>query len=133
MPAYTRNSAGIKWIADYTSNIERNIRTTDALIILNNKHTGKPLSLIEANFITQVRTAATTALATQAILNGEKVKKIAFIGCGAQTMPHLQFLLEVIDVKEISFYDKNIDKAYDMAKSLGDVFEKIYVAQSVKE
>jgi alanine dehydrogenase len=133
MPAYTRNTAGIKWIADYTSNIERNISTTEALIILNNKHTGKPLSLIEGNFITQARTAATTALATQAILNGDKVKKIAFIGCGAQTMPHLQFLLEVVDVKEISFYDKNIDKAYNMAKSLGDVFEKVYVAQSVEE
>tara|TARA_R110002051_G_scaffold234049_1_gene295579 strand:- start:582 stop:1535 length:954 start_codon:yes stop_codon:yes gene_type:complete len=133
MPAYTKDYAGIKWIADYGSNYKRNIPATEAIIILNNKHTGSHLCLIESNFITQVRTAATTALATKAILNGEKVNKMAFIGCGAQTMPHLQFLLEVLDVKEISFYDKNLDKAYNMAKSLGDVFEKIYVAQSVEE
>ena len=133
MPAYTKDYAGIKWIADYGSNYKRNIPATEAIIILNNKHTGSHLCLIESNFITQVRTAATTALATKAILNGEKVNKMAFIGCGTQTIPHLQFLLEVLDVKEIAFYDKNLDKAYNMAKSLGDVFEKIYVAQSVEE
>ncbi len=133
MPANTKDYAGIKWIADYGSNFKKNIPTTDAVIILNNKHTGKHLCLIEGNFITQARTAATTALATKSILMGDETNRIAFIGCGAQTMPHLQFLLEVIDVKEISLYDKDMSKAYNFANALGNVFEKIFVASSVED
>ncbi len=133
MPANTKDYAGIKWIADYGSNFKRGIPTTDAVIILNNKHTGKHLCLMEGNFITQARTAATTALATKALLMGDDAKKIAFIGCGAQTMPHLQFLLEVLDVKEISLYDKDMSKAYDFANALGNVFEKIFVASSIED
>ena len=133
MPAYTSSYAGIKWIADYGSNFKRGIPTTEAVIVLNNKHTGKHLCLIEGNFITQARTAATTALATKTLLMGDETERIAFVGCGAQTMPHLQFLLEVLNVKEISLYDKDMSKAYDFANALGNVFEKIFVASSIED
>lgn len=133
MPASTSKYAGIKWIADYGSNSKRNIQTTNALIILNNKHTGQPLSVIEGNFITQCRTAATTALTTEAVLNGDNVDKMAFIGCGFQTMAHVQFLMHVVKTKHISIYDINVKKAQDFAKSLGKTFEKISVCNSVEE
>ena len=133
MPAYTKNVAGIKWIADYGSNAQRNKPTTDALIILNNKHTGQPLALIQANYITKARTAATTALATKAIIQEDEVVKMSFIGCGAQTLEHILYLQHTIPSLVISLFDLNLKKAFEMANKIRFPGVDITVERSLDE
>ena len=130
MPSFNKKYACIKWIADYTSNQTKGLPTTQALIILNDKSTGTPLALIEANHLTKLRTAAATALATRNIVQDEHIKKISFIGCGAQTLHHIDFLTCVLgEVDEISLYDALPARAHALAA----VRPKVQVADSLEE
>ncbi len=130
MPAFNKKYACVKWIADYTSNVSNDFPTTQAIIILNDKSNGHPLAIIEANEITKLRTAAATALATRELVEDEKINKISFVGCGTQTLPHIRFLLKVLnEVEEISVYDVSPDRAKSIAKAL----PKTVVASSLNE
>ena len=116
MPSYSQKYACIKWIADYTSNKSKGLPTTQAIIVLNDKESGAPLAIIEANHITKLRTAAATALATRELVEDKHIKKISFIGCGDQTLPHINFLTQVLgQVDEIFLYDIDAQRAHALA------------------
>ena len=130
MPSSNKKYVCIKWISDYTSNQVKGLPTTQALIILNDKSTGAPLALIEANHLTKLRTAAATALATRKIVKDEPIEKISFVGCGAQTLPHIDFLTQVLGkVDKISLYDVFHPRAHALAAVRPDV----QVADSLEE
>ncbi|ACS85470.1 2,3-diaminopropionate biosynthesis protein SbnB [Musicola paradisiaca] len=75
--------AGIKWIASYPKNLEKNIQRASAIIALNDYETGYPFALLEASQISAFRTAASAVLAANTLKNDRKVaRKIAFIGTG---------------------------------------------------
>ena len=130
MPSYSKKYACVKWIADYTSNKNKGLPTTQAIIVLNDKASGHPLAIIEANYITKLRTAAATALATRELVKDKHIKKISFIGCGEQTLPHINFLTKVLGkIDEIALYDSDEERAHLLAgkRSL------IHVSRSLEE
>ena len=135
MPAWSDKYACIKWIADYTSNSGTDLPTVQAVIILNDIKTGEVLAHIDANTITSLRTAAATAIATSHFVpENDKIEKAAFIGCGGQTLQHIYSICTVRpDIKNISLYDVDVDKSYNLvAKAKYDGLN-ISVAQCLEE
>src|SRR5205823_642416 len=64
MPALTPDGLGQKIVTFYPPNAEKGIATHMALIVLNDLETGEPLAVMDGRLITEMRTAAVSAAAT---------------------------------------------------------------------
>lgn len=86
------NSAGVKWIASFPGNIEHGIDRASAILVLNSMSTGRPKAIMEGSIISAMRTAASAALAAQA-LHTQPGSTAGLIGCGVINFEIAHFLL----------------------------------------
>lgn len=119
MPAYVGGNvsfAGIKWIASFPDNINKNIPRANSVTILNDADTGVPVCIVNTSFISAVRTAAVTGLVVRQYLAAKTVKeaKVGMTGFGPIGQLHLQMIGDLLgdNLKQISIYDlRPIDQA----------------------
>jgi ornithine cyclodeaminase/alanine dehydrogenase-like protein (mu-crystallin family) len=97
MPAYIKSSeaAGMKWISGYPQNMERGLPYISGLMILNDPDTGVPVSVMDATWLTAMRTGAATAVAAKYLARPDS-KTVAILGCGVQGRSNLQALQVVL-------------------------------------
>jgi alanine dehydrogenase len=81
MPAYSGSALGAKLVAFYPQN--QGVPTHHATILLFKPKTGEPLVNMDGRLITEVRTAAVSAVATK-YLAQEDASVLALIGSGVQ-------------------------------------------------
>jgi ornithine cyclodeaminase/alanine dehydrogenase len=112
MPAYLKGMdlAGIKWVAGYPENRKRGLPYITGLFILNDPDTGIPLSVMDASWITAVRTGAVTAISAKYLARKES-KILGIIGCGVQGRSNAEALSAIFDLSEIRAYDVDPDTA----------------------
>jgi alanine dehydrogenase len=89
MPAYTGASLGVKLVAFYPQN--QGVPTHHATILLFKPETGEPLVSMDGRLITEVRTAAVSAVATKYLARPD-ASVLAIIGSGVQARSHLEAL-----------------------------------------
>src|SRR6478736_7252383 len=100
MPAGVE-SMGIKMVTFYPENVE--LPTHMAVIALFDPKTGEPLALMDGRYITEMRTAAVSAVATDALAPRE-VKVLAILGAGVQAKAHLELLGHVRKFEEVRIW-----------------------------
>src|ERR671911_992642 len=98
MPAYTGAALGTKLVAFYPHNTE--IPTHHATILLFKPETGEPLVTMDGQLITEVRTAAVSAVATDHLARAD-ASVLAIIGSGVQARSHLEALRLVREFREV--------------------------------
>ncbi len=109
MPAYLRSTdiAGIKWVAGYPDNPQRGLPYISGLVVLNDASTGLPVAVMDASWITAVRTGAATAVAAKYLARPE-ASQVAIIGCGVQGRANLDALRCVLPrLSRVLAYDIN--------------------------
>src|ERR671915_1749911 len=89
MPAYTGSALGAKLVAFYPHNTE--VPTHHATILLFEPETGEPLVTMDGRLITEVRTAAVSAVATDRLAKPDATV-LAIIGSGVQARSPLEAL-----------------------------------------
>src|SRR4029078_11011894 len=96
MPAYLENSdaVGIKWGAGCPDNDSLGLPYIHGLFVLTDAGTGRPLAVMDATWITEVRTAAASMLGIRARAE-RPVATNGIIGCGRQGHVHLELAREV--------------------------------------
>ena len=97
LPAYLGGDyqlTGVKWIASMPGNVAKGMDRASAVIILNDRVTGRPRAVIEGSIISKQRTAASAALASKVLAQGEP-GVIGFVGCGPINTAVAQFLMAV--------------------------------------
>lgn len=123
LPAYLGGKfelAGVKWIASMPGNIGKGIERASAVIILNDRETGRPRSVLEGSIISKQRTAASAALASRVLATGEPAA-IGFVGCGPINVSIARFLNVVWpDAHRLVAFD--LDPA--RARAFGDTIRK---------
>ena len=88
MPAYT-GALGAKLVTFYPEN--RGVPTHHALIALFRPETGEPVAVMDGRLITEFRTAAVSAIATD-LLARKEAKILCLLGAGVQAASHLEAL-----------------------------------------
>jgi len=101
MPAYAAGGAGglgAKLVTFYPKNV--GVHTHHALIVMLKPETGEPLAVMDGRLITEMRTAAASAVATERLARTE-TKVLAILGSGVQAGSHLAALRHVRSFKEV--------------------------------
>ena len=115
MPA-SGESMGIKMVTFYPKNTE--LPTHMAVIALFDPKTGEPLALMDGRYITEMRTAAVSAVATDALASRD-AKVLTLLGAGVQAHAHLEVLPHVRQFEEIRVWNHHPEKAERFAEEHG--------------
>ncbi|MGI8911646.1 MAG: ornithine cyclodeaminase family protein [Rubrobacteraceae bacterium] len=98
MPAYAGGALGAKLVTFYPQN--QGVPTHHATILLFKPETGEPLVSMDGRLITEVRTAAVSAVATNYLARPD-ASVLAIIGSGVQARSHLEALRLVRGFEEV--------------------------------
>jgi ornithine cyclodeaminase/alanine dehydrogenase-like protein (mu-crystallin family) len=98
MPAYTGGALGAKLVTFYLGNV--GLPTHHATILLLDPATGAPLVLMDGRLITEMRTAAVSAVATRCLARADP-RVLAILGSGVQAGSHLEALRLVCDLADV--------------------------------
>src|ERR1051325_3732233 len=98
MPAWTGSALGAKLVTFYPNN--QGIPTHHAMILLFRPETGEPLVTMDGRLITEMRTAAVSAVATDLLARPE-VETLAILGSGVQAQSHLEALRLVRQFRQV--------------------------------
>ena len=127
MPAYIGSSGdaeqsalGTKIVSVFEKNTERNLDVVQGVYLLLDDETGVPLSLMDGRFITAIRTAATSAIATK-FMAPQGEKRLAVFGAGVQARFHIEAMIEVAEVDHVMIASRSIDKANALAEHVRSV------------
>jgi ornithine cyclodeaminase/alanine dehydrogenase-like protein (mu-crystallin family) len=97
MPAYA-GAMGAKLVTFYPHNV--GVHTHHALIVMLKPETGEPLAVMDGRLITEMRTAAASAVATQHLAR-KNARVLGLIGSGVQAGSHLAALRHVRSFQEV--------------------------------
>jgi ornithine cyclodeaminase/alanine dehydrogenase-like protein (mu-crystallin family) len=118
MPALTPGGLGLKAVTFYPSNAALGIPTHMATIFLVDAETGIPLAIMDGRLITEMRTAAVSAVATKLLARAD-AKILAIFGSGVQARSHVEALRVVRQFEEIRVWSHTPEHAREFAQEIG--------------
>lgn len=121
MPAVYGDVIGTKLVSVFPRNVQRGLHTHLATIHLFRADTGEPLAAIDGRVITAWRTAAVSAIATQA-LSSKDAHVLAILGSGVQARTHLDALKLVRSFEEIRIWSRTPEHAQLFAAETGATY-----------
>lgn len=117
MPALA-DGLGVKIVTFYPKNAERGIPTHMATIFLVDPETGAPLAIMDGRLITEMRTAAVSAVATK-LLAPSDARVLAILGSGVQARSHIEALRLVRNFDEVRVWSQTQSHGETFAKEFG--------------
>jgi ornithine cyclodeaminase/alanine dehydrogenase-like protein (mu-crystallin family) len=123
MPAYTGAALGAKLVTFYPGNV--GLPTHHASILLFDPASGAPLAMMDGRLITEMRTAAVSAVATRHLARPES-RVLAILGSGVQAGSHLEALRLVRELAEVRVWSPRNAAAFAER-------HRVRVAASVEE
>ena len=114
---------GVKIVSVYPENINKNLTSVPATMVLVDAETGMVNSLIDGTYLTRLRTGAISGLATD-ILARKDSKIFALFGTGGQAVTQLEAVLTVRKIEEVRVFDLFKDRAKEFAKKMSEKFSK---------
>lgn len=105
MPGYLsqEQALGMKVVTYFQNNPKRGLPAILATIMLFSQETGKMLAAMDGTYVTTVRTACASALATRCLANPE-TPVLGIIGAGVQARAHIRALRRVRELSHIKIY-----------------------------
>ncbi len=123
MPCYDRagRALGMKLVT-VQSQPARTEDRVQATVMLFDSETGKPRLVMEAKFLTDLRTAAASAVATK-FLAPNDVKTLGIFGTGRQARAHLAVLPLVREFERVLVCAKNLSRLKTFCEQMADVVD----------
>jgi len=120
MPAYLprQNVAGVKVVNSHPNNREKGLPTVMAILVMLEPETGFPLAVIEATYLTALRTAAAGALATRTLARPNS-QKLAVLGAGTQgRFQILSHKLVLPNLEQVNVWSLDEDLAWQVKRDM---------------
>ncbi len=117
MPA-VGDSMGVKLVTFYPENAAPGLHTHYALVIVFDPVTGEPRAVLDGRLITEMRTAAVSAVATR-LLADPAASTLAVLGTGVQARAHIDAIRAVRPIDQIRVWGRNEAHARAFAEGVG--------------
>ena len=119
MPAYIGKEgvAGVKIIGGFFANVGTKLPSIMGLIVLMDPVTGAPLSIMDATYITALRTGASVAVGAKYLAKAG-ASTASFIGAGTQSRFSLRALSTIIKLEHVAVSDVRPEAAERFAEEL---------------
>lgn len=119
MPAYLPSSQTLatKLVSLFPHNESGNVPTHQAILVVFDASNGSPLALMDATYITAIRTAAGSALSAKLLARPE-ADILVVVGTGVQARAHARVMPCVRPVREIRIVGRDIQKARALAADI---------------
>jgi ornithine cyclodeaminase/alanine dehydrogenase-like protein (mu-crystallin family) len=118
MPAVYGGLMGAKLVTVYPHNGALGLHTHFGVILLFDAETGEPLAVVDGRLITEMRTAAVSAIATDLLARPE-ARVLAILGSGVQARAHWQALRRVRTFDEVRVWSRTPANAERIAMEIG--------------
>jgi thiomorpholine-carboxylate dehydrogenase len=118
MPAVYGRVMGAKMVTFYPGNVAIEKHTHMAMIQLFRSDTGEPLAVMDGRLITEMRTAAVSAVAVD-LLARYDARVLGILGSGVQARSHVQALARVRKFEEIRVWSRSEENARRFAEEVG--------------
>jgi ornithine cyclodeaminase/alanine dehydrogenase len=121
MPAYIGgdvDALAVKVVSVYANNpAQYNLPTTIGTLLLNDPRTGAPLAVMDASYMTAVRTGAVSGVATKHLARRD-AKRVGVFGAGVQAQTQLWAVCAVRAIESAHVYDSDGKRASDYAAEM---------------
>jgi len=136
MPVVAGDFMGVKTVTWYPANDELGLHTHMAMVELLSRATGEPLAVMDGRLITEMRTAAVSAVAYAALapVHFESTpKSFGILGSGVQARSHIEALKQVWpEMSEIRIWSRTPANAKRLADEVGATAVSIEEASSAE-
>ena len=124
---------GAKLISVFHENFARGVQSHQGFVILFDPESGAPVCVVDAGELTAIRTAAASAVATDALARKD-AQRLALIGYGEQAATHARAIGKVRELESIVVWGRSADRARDFALRMGaEVGVTVAAAETVQE
>ena len=119
MPGYLNEdqALGLKVVTYFQDNPKQGLPAILATIMLFSAETGKMIAAMDGTYITTIRTACASALATRALANPE-TPVLGILGAGVQARSHIRALSRVRRLQRIKIFSPSGSSARAVKKDL---------------
>jgi len=108
---------GAKLISVFQDNWSRGIQSHQGLVILFDPESGAPVCVVHAGEITAIRTAAASAVATDALARKD-ARHLALLGYGEQAKTHARAISKVRSLESIHVWGRSLDRSLAFAQKM---------------
>ena len=123
MPAHRGGESpawALKEIVVTPDNPTRGLDAHQGAVLLHDGGTGQLVAVLNASPVTEIRTAAVSAVATRALARAD-AERVAILGAGVQARAHVHAMRAVLDDPEIRIWARNLDAAEALATEVGAI------------
>lgn len=126
---------GMKFSSMFAENRARNLPVTISKIYLNSAEDGTLQAILDANYMTAIKTGASAAVATD-LMARKDATSLAVIGTGLQAYSQVLAIQEVRELEKLYIFDIDAQRVKDFAKMIEEIKNRPYEiieASSAKE
>ena len=105
---------GAKLISVFPGNFAKGIQSHQGVVVLFDGQSGAPVCIAHAGEITAIRTAAASAVATDALARAE-AHRLAILGYGEQALTHARAMTRVRSISAITVWGRDAGRAQAFA------------------
>jgi ornithine cyclodeaminase/alanine dehydrogenase-like protein (mu-crystallin family) len=129
MPAYAPGAFGLKAICLIPTNPQRGLDAHQGTVTVFDADTGMPTAILNASAVTEIRTAAVTAVATRALARDD-ARVLGLLGAGVQARSHLVALAGVRPWESVRVYAPTAEHARAVAAGAPDGLDPVVVGSA---
>jgi ornithine cyclodeaminase len=137
MPGYLRDerALGCKLVSIRPQNRASGLPTIQAVMVLLDEATGLPVALLEAGFLTTLRTGAASGVATE-VLSRRESRVLACFGAGEQAATQIEAVCAVRKIEQVWVQSRSDESASALAsriKGQRGIPEDVRVAENPRQ
>lgn len=109
---------GAKLISVFPENFAKGIQSHQGMVTIFDPETGAPAAVVHAGEVTAIRTAAASAVATDALARPE-ASRMAVLGYGEQAETHVAAIAQVRQLEDVVVWGRSAARAQAFAERVG--------------